>query len=90
MWPYLDKVILNSRVSFSKDAIDVLYIYISFRFHLQNIHDLVRFLLQAICGIIRSTTEAIFSAYIGKFQIQSIDFESLTLGTLPPTVHGKL
>ncbi|KAM7526207.1 hypothetical protein LguiA_016109 [Lonicera macranthoides] len=54
----------------------------------KNIHNLVRFLLQAVCGIVRSTTEAIFSAYIGKFQIQSIDFESLTLGTLPPTIHG--
>ncbi|KAM7531731.1 hypothetical protein LguiB_035141 [Lonicera macranthoides] len=46
------------------------------------------YLDKAVCGIVRSTTEAIFSAYIGKFQIQSIDFESLTLGTLPPTIHG--
>ena len=44
---------------------------------------------QAICGIIRSTTEPIFAEYIGKFQIKSIDFETLSLGTLPPIVHGK-
>ncbi|KAK3008293.1 hypothetical protein RJ639_013113, partial [Escallonia herrerae] len=46
------------------------------------------YLDKAICGLIRSTVEPIFSEYIGKFQVQSIDFESLTLGTLPPMVHG--
>ncbi|KAK3033732.1 hypothetical protein RJ639_034507 [Escallonia herrerae] len=46
------------------------------------------YLDKAICALIRSTAEPIFSEYIGKFQVQSIDFESLTLGTLPPTVHG--
>lgn len=45
--------------------------------------------LQAICGIIRSTTEPLFAEYIGKFQITSLEFKSLSLGTLPPTIHGK-
>ncbi|KAF6166253.1 hypothetical protein GIB67_031037, partial [Kingdonia uniflora] len=46
------------------------------------------YLDKAICSMIRSTAEPIFADYIGKFQVESIDFESLTLGTLPPTFHG--
>lgn len=52
------------------------------------IHDMWPYLNKAICGIIRSTTQPIFSEYIGKFQIQSIDFETLTVGTLRPAIHG--
>ncbi|CAA2958599.1 synaptotagmin-3 isoform X2, partial [Olea europaea subsp. europaea] len=40
------------------------------------------------CGIILSTAEPIFSEYIGKFQIKSINFKHLTLGSLPPKIHG--
>ncbi|XP_057805412.1 synaptotagmin-3-like [Salvia miltiorrhiza] len=43
---------------------------------------------KAACGIIKSTAEAIFAEYIGKFQIKSINFERLTLGSLPPKIHG--
>ncbi|XP_042475631.1 synaptotagmin-3-like isoform X2 [Macadamia integrifolia] len=43
---------------------------------------------RAICSTIRSMAAPIFAEYIGKFQIKSIEFESLTLGTLPPTIHG--
>ncbi|CBI32744.3 unnamed protein product, partial [Vitis vinifera] len=53
------------------------------------IFDMWPYLDKAICGIIRSTTEPIFAEYIGKFQIKSIDFETLSLGTLSPIVHGK-
>eukprot|EP00261_Vitis_vinifera_P022125 XP_010653582.1 PREDICTED: synaptotagmin-3 isoform X3 [Vitis vinifera] len=52
------------------------------------IFDMWPYLDKAICGIIRSTTEPIFAEYIGKFQIKSIDFETLSLGTLSPIVHG--
>lgn len=45
--------------------------------------------LQAVCGTIRSMTAPRFAEYIGKFQIKSLEFESLTLGTLPPTIHGE-
>lgn len=46
--------------------------------------------LQAACGIIKSTAEAVFAEYIGKFQIKSIYFERLTLGSFPPKIHGNL
>lgn len=34
--------------------------------------------------------QPIFAEYIGMYKIQAIEFENLTLGTLPPTIHGKL
>ncbi|OVA18052.1 C2 calcium-dependent membrane targeting [Macleaya cordata] len=50
--------------------------------------DMWPYLDKGICGMIRSTAKPIFSEYIGKFKIKSIDFECLTLGTLPPTIHA--
>lgn len=47
------------------------------------------FYAQAICGIIRTTAEPIFAEYIGKYQIKAIEFDQLSLGTLPPTICGK-
>lgn len=47
------------------------------------------FLYKALCNIIKSTAEPIYAEYIGKFQIQSIDLDTLTLGTIPPAIHGK-
>lgn len=44
--------------------------------------------VQAICCRIRAMAKPMFSEYIGKFQIQSIEFESLSLGTLPPKLYG--
>ncbi|KAG4910741.1 hypothetical protein JHK87_056857 [Glycine soja] len=46
------------------------------------------FLDTAICKIIRSRAQPIFSEYIGKYQIKAIEFDKLSLGTLPPTVCG--
>ncbi|KAH6833360.1 Calcium-dependent lipid-binding family protein [Perilla frutescens var. hirtella] len=43
---------------------------------------------KAACGIIKSMAEAIFAEYIGQFQIKSVHFERLTLGSLPPKIHG--
>lgn len=50
--------------------------------------DIWPFLDKAICKIIRSSAEPIFTEYIGKFKIESIEFENLSLGNLPPTIHG--
>uniref|UniRef100_A0A3Q7XPC5 Synaptotagmin-3 n=2 Tax=Cicer arietinum TaxID=3827 RepID=A0A3Q7XPC5_CICAR len=50
--------------------------------------DMWPFLEKAICGIIRTTTQPIFAEYIGKYQIKAIEFDELSLGTLPPTVCG--
>ncbi|KAG8374241.1 hypothetical protein BUALT_Bualt11G0110800 [Buddleja alternifolia] len=43
---------------------------------------------KAACKIIKSSAEATFAEYIGKYQIKSIDFERLTLGKLPPVIYG--
>lgn len=50
--------------------------------------DMWPFLDKAICKIIRTSAEPIFTEYIGKFKIESIEFENLSLGHLPPTIHG--
>ncbi|XP_030450868.1 synaptotagmin-3 [Syzygium oleosum] len=50
--------------------------------------DMWPYLDKAICGNIRSTAEPMFAEYIGKYKIEAIEFEKLSLGTLPPTVHG--
>ncbi|KAJ6690457.1 hypothetical protein OIU85_006696 [Salix viminalis] len=44
---------------------------------------------RAVCAMIRSTTQSMLAEYIGKYKIQAIEFEHLTLGTLPPTIHGS-
>ncbi|KAJ6909332.1 LOW QUALITY PROTEIN: synaptotagmin-3-like isoform X1 [Populus alba x Populus x berolinensis] len=46
------------------------------------------YLDKAVCAMIRRTTQSMFAEYIGKYKIQAIEFEHLTLGTLPPTIHG--
>ncbi|XP_021295671.1 synaptotagmin-3 [Herrania umbratica] len=46
------------------------------------------YLDKAVCARIRSMTEPIFAEYIGKFQIEAIEFDNLSLGTLPPEIHG--
>ncbi|KAJ6767830.1 EXTENDED SYNAPTOTAGMIN-RELATED [Salix koriyanagi] len=43
---------------------------------------------RAVCAMIRSTAQSMLAEYIGKYKIQAIEFEHLTLGTLPPTIHG--
>ncbi|XP_071709735.1 synaptotagmin-3-like isoform X2 [Rutidosis leptorrhynchoides] len=50
--------------------------------------DMWPYLDKAICGMIRSMSEPIFDEYIGVYHIRSIDFENLTLGTLPPSIQG--
>ncbi|KAJ6317479.1 hypothetical protein OIU76_013091 [Salix suchowensis] len=43
---------------------------------------------RAVCAMIRSTAQSMRAEYIGKYKIQAIEFDHLTLGTLPPTIHG--
>ncbi|XVE75376.1 hypothetical protein DITRI_Ditri12bG0089400 [Diplodiscus trichospermus] len=50
--------------------------------------DMWPYLDKAICARIRSMTEPIFAEYIGKFQIEAIEFGNLSLGTLPLEIHG--
>ncbi|KAJ6727257.1 EXTENDED SYNAPTOTAGMIN-RELATED [Salix purpurea] len=51
--------------------------------------DMWPYLDQAVCAMIRSTAQSMLAEYIGKYKIQAIEFEHLTLGTLPPTIHGN-
>ncbi|PON67979.1 Synaptotagmin-like mitochondrial-lipid-binding domain containing protein [Trema orientale] len=46
------------------------------------------YLAKAIPGMIRSTAQPIFEEYIGKFLIETIEFDNLSLGNLPPLVYG--
>jgi Ca2+-dependent lipid-binding protein len=46
------------------------------------------YLAKAIPGIIRSTAEPIFQEYIGKFMIESIEFDTISVGDLPPLLYG--
>ncbi|XP_031257453.1 synaptotagmin-3-like isoform X1 [Pistacia vera] len=50
--------------------------------------DMWPYLDKAICSTIRNTAQPIFAEYIGKYKIEAIEFRNLTLGTLPPTIHG--
>jgi Ca2+-dependent lipid-binding protein len=43
---------------------------------------------QAICKIISETAHPYIKEYGPKFKLESIEFDSLTLGTLPPTFSG--
>lgn len=43
---------------------------------------------QAICNKIKLALRPIFDQYVGQHGIESIEFERLTLGTLPPTFQG--
>lgn len=50
--------------------------------------DMWPYLDKAICAMIRSTTKPMFAEYIGKYKIEAIEFEHLTLGTLTPIIQG--
>lgn len=45
--------------------------------------------LQAVCNLIRSSAQPIFAEYVGSYQIKALEFEKLSLGTLPPAIHGS-
>ncbi|KAL5721124.1 hypothetical protein ACHQM5_013722 [Ranunculus cassubicifolius] len=50
--------------------------------------DMWPYLDKAICNMIRDAAEPIFADYIEQYRLKSIEFESLTLGTLPPIING--
>ncbi|XP_020598004.1 synaptotagmin-3-like, partial [Phalaenopsis equestris] len=53
------------------------------------IFDMWPCLNKAICNRIRSSTRTTFDQYIGKYFIESLEFDNLTLGSFPPTIHGR-
>ncbi|KAH7513199.1 hypothetical protein FEM48_Zijuj12G0171100 [Ziziphus jujuba var. spinosa] len=54
----------------------------------KSIYHMWPYLDKAICNAIRSSLEPVFGEYIGKYLLKSIEFEFLSLGTLPPTIQG--
>ncbi|XP_048446390.1 synaptotagmin-3 isoform X2 [Pyrus x bretschneideri] len=46
------------------------------------------YLHKAICSTIRSMAKPIFAEYIGKYHIEDIEFDKLSLGNLPPIIYG--
>lgn len=46
------------------------------------------YLDQAICNLIRSSAQPIFAEAVGRYQLKAVEFERLSLGTLPPAIHG--
>ncbi|KAI4384403.1 hypothetical protein MLD38_002567 [Melastoma candidum] len=50
--------------------------------------DMWPYLDKAICANIRIIAEPFISEYVGKYSIEAIEFETLNLGTLPPTIQG--
>ncbi|KAG2613801.1 synaptotagmin-3-like isoform X1 [Panicum virgatum] len=52
------------------------------------IFDMWPFLDKAICNNIKRAMRPIFDQYDGQYGIESIEFEELTLGALPPTFQG--
>ncbi|KAH9311673.1 hypothetical protein KI387_026708, partial [Taxus chinensis] len=52
------------------------------------IREMWPYLDKAISKIIIDTTKPMIEKYVGKFKIESIEIETLTLGTLPPTLQG--
>ncbi|KAK2982278.1 hypothetical protein RJ640_020830 [Escallonia rubra] len=72
MWPYLDKV-----------RYCVLLCSIIFLDQL-----LTDQCSQAICKTVKTIAEPIIAEQIPKYKIESVEFQSLTLGSLPPTFQG--
>lgn len=83
MWPYLDKVCYY----------DVFEFCISFSsclcYHLSNFSASVFYFKQAICKTVKNIAKPIIAEQIPKYKIDSVEFEKLTLGTLPPTFQGE-
>ncbi|XP_010265982.1 PREDICTED: synaptotagmin-2-like isoform X2 [Nelumbo nucifera] len=46
------------------------------------------YLDKAICKTVENITKPIIAEQIPNYKIESVEFEALTLGTLPPTFHG--
>ncbi|MCO5601507.1 hypothetical protein L7F22_055628 [Adiantum nelumboides] len=53
------------------------------------VKDLWPYLDKAICKIIKETTQPLIKEYSAKYKIDSVEFECLTLGTLPPTLQDN-
>lgn len=81
MWPYLDKVLFCFVLRIS--------IFLPCRSTLIALNVNVLFIhSQAICKTAKNIVTPIIAEHIPKYKIESMEFEVLTLGSLPPTFQG--
>ena len=78
MWPYLDKVCMMFKVI--KNVQDSLWKLFLALF--------CYYLLQAICRTAKEIAKPIIAENTAKYKIDSVEFETLTLGSLPPVFQG--
>lgn len=84
MWPFLDKVCLQCIYS------DVCFCCPCCSIALSScLWALILQVLQAICKTVRETVKPIIAEQIPQYKIDSVEFEALTLGSLPPTFQGS-
>lgn len=84
MWPFLDKVCLHCIYS------DVCFCCPCCLISLSScLWALILQVLQAICKTVRETVKPIIAEQIPQYKIDSVEFEALTLGSLPPTFQGS-
>lgn len=82
MWPYLDKVRMWKTLA---------CFYVNFSSECKSFCFgplLIRALLQAICRTAKEIAKPIIAENTVKYKIESVEFETLTLGSLPPTFQG--
>ncbi|MFS7937492.1 putative C2 domain, synaptotagmin-like mitochondrial-lipid-binding domain, C2 domain superfamily [Helianthus anomalus] len=88
MWPYLDKVIFvfNSMSFIRFDPNHVT------RYTPSNTTRSLKSeslnVLQAICKTVKTVAEPIIKEQIPKYKIDAVEFDALSLGSLPPTFQG--
>ena len=88
MWPFLDKVLSTFMWRISYKFSVCFSVRISNGSMISQSNALLFHRMQAICNNIKRVTRPIFDQYVGKYGIESIEFEELTLGALPPTFQG--
>ena len=77
MWPYLDKVWSWS--------LDLEQIFCLLSPYYKFLWKFLFFSFQAICKTATTIAKPIIAEQIPKYKIDSVDFEALSLGSLPPT-----
>ena len=88
MWPFLDKVLSTFMWRILYKFSVCFSVRISNGSMISQSNALLFHRMQAICNNIKRVTRPIFDQYVGKYGIESIEFEELTLGALPPTFQG--
>lgn len=78
LWPFLDKVSILRQVN----------VLIACK-GLPSSLKILNFLFQAVCNIAKEVTKPIIAENTAKYKIDSVESETLTLGSLPLTFQGE-